>query len=83
MILDLIERVLNAIVGGQVKIFRTKKLSRANDVTFRTNLKVKCEHGNVWGTVTEWMSINVDYMRTVTKCNSWNMLIYVSLYYMA
>ena len=47
LILDLIERVLNAIVGGQVKMFRTKKLSRANDVTFRTNLKVKCEHGNV------------------------------------
>ena len=47
LIFDLIERVLNAIVGGQVKIFRTKKLTRVNDVTFRTMLKTKCEQGNV------------------------------------
>ena len=47
LIYDLVERVLNAIVGGQVKNFRTKKLSRVNDVTFRTMLKTKCEEGNV------------------------------------
>ena len=47
LIYDLVNRVLNAIVGGQVKIFRTKKLSRVNDVTFRTMLKTKCEEGNV------------------------------------
>ena len=47
LIYDLVNRVLNAIVGGQVKIFRTKKLSRVNDVTFRTMLKTKCEEANV------------------------------------
>ena len=47
LIYDLVNRVLNAVVGGQVKIFRTKKLSRVNDVTFRTMLKTKCEEGNV------------------------------------
>ena len=47
LIYDLVNRVLNAIVGGQVKIFRSKKLSRVNDVTFRTMLKTKCEEGNV------------------------------------
>ena len=47
LIYALVNRVLNAIVGGQVKIFRTKKLSRVNDVSFRTMLKTKCEEGNV------------------------------------
>ena len=47
LIYDLVNRVLNFIVGGQVKIFRTKKLSRVNDVTFWTMLKTKCEEGNV------------------------------------
>ena len=43
----LVERVLNAIVGGQVKYFRAKKLSRVNDVNFRENLKVKCEQAYI------------------------------------
>ena len=47
LLYSLIDRVLNAIVGGQVKIFRSKKLSRVNDVTFRTRLKTKCEERNV------------------------------------
>ena len=47
LLYDLVNRVLNAIVEGQVKIFRTKKLSRVNDITFRTMLKTKCKEGNV------------------------------------
>ena len=47
LIRQLVERVLNAIVGGQVKYFRAKQLSHVNDVNFRENLKVKCEQAYI------------------------------------
>ena len=47
LIQGLVERVLNAVVGGQVKLFRSKKLSRVNDVNFRQNLKIKCEEAYI------------------------------------
>ena len=44
LIYVLVNRALNARTG---KKFRAKKVSRVNDVTFRTMLKIKCEEGNV------------------------------------
>ena len=38
---DLINRILNAKIGSLVKTYRSKKLTRNNDVNFRTSFAVK------------------------------------------
>ena len=43
LIWDLENRVLNANIGKMVRLYRQRKLTRVNDVTFRKELAVKCE----------------------------------------
>ena len=40
---DLISRVLNVVVGERVRSYRSKSLTRLNDVNFRKRISVKCE----------------------------------------
>ena len=47
LIWDLVDRVLNANIGQMVRLYRQRKLTRVNDVTFRKQLAVKCETKNV------------------------------------
>ena len=44
---ELVNRVLNALVGSKVKQYRTKVLTRVNTVAFRTELAVKSQKKNV------------------------------------
>ena len=47
LVWDLVDRVLNANIGQMVRLYRQRKLTRVNDVTFRKQLAVKCETKNV------------------------------------
>ena len=47
LVWEIIERVLNASIGGLVKQYRQLKLTRVNDVSFRKRIAVKCETKNV------------------------------------
>ena len=40
---DLIDGVINVIIGERVRCYRSKYLTRLNDVRFRKVISVKCE----------------------------------------
>lgn len=43
LVWELVNIVTNTIVGENVQCYRLKKLTRVNDVAFRTSIAVKCE----------------------------------------
>ena len=47
LVWDLIDRVMNSMIGLQVKKYRSDKMARVNDVSFRKRIAVKCKSANI------------------------------------
>ena len=47
LVQDLINRVMNAMIGMRVKRYSSEKMARVNNISFRKRIAVKCESANI------------------------------------